>query len=124
MLLKLCTREKALKNIHSNIHYITKVLQSGIRSYLADKVNNKYGTFSPEDIQTMVSIYRTLTPREREVFYLRAQGFSIKEISEKLFISPKTVDNHCTNLMRKLNIHSSFDIVRIAVRLGLINISR
>ncbi len=53
---------------------------------------------------------------------LLAEGFSSKEIAEKLFISPKTVENHRANIMNKLDLHSTMELVRYAVRLGLIDV--
>ena len=57
-----------------------------------------------------------LTPREREVVQLIAEGKSGKEIATVLSISDKTVETHRTNLMRKLGIHSISEIVRYAIR--------
>lgn len=61
----------------------------------------------------------TLTKREREILKLVAEGFSNKEIAAYLYISPKTVDNHRTNLMRKLDLHSAQALTSFALRLGL-----
>jgi DNA-binding NarL/FixJ family response regulator len=61
-----------------------------------------------------------LTEREREVLKLVAEGHSTKEIAEKLSISAKTVDNHRTNLMRKLNIHDVASLTRHAIEQGLV----
>ena len=63
--------------------------------------------------------YGALTEREREVFRLAVEGKSNVEIAGILSISPKTVDNHRTHLMNKLEIHSSADLVRYATRRGL-----
>ncbi|MEJ2691094.1 MAG: response regulator transcription factor [Deltaproteobacteria bacterium] len=60
----------------------------------------------------------SLTKREREILKLVAEGFSNKEIAAYLFISPKTVDNHRTNLMRKLDLHSAQALTSYAMRLG------
>jgi DNA-binding NarL/FixJ family response regulator len=53
---------------------------------------------------------------------LLAQGLSNKQIAEKLFISPKTVENHRSNILRKLNLHSTIELVRYAARLGIIDV--
>lgn len=63
-----------------------------------------------------------LTPREQEVLILIAEGFTNPEIAEKLVISVKTVDRHRENLMRKLNMHSRIDLVKYAIKLGLIDL--
>ena len=50
------------------------------------------------------------------------EGFSVREIADKLYISPKTVENHRSNLMRKLDLHNAVELVRYAARLGLIDV--
>lgn len=62
----------------------------------------------------------TLSPREREVLQLATEGYGNPEIAEKLFISPRTAETHRTNLMRKLGLQSQTDLVRFAIRKGLI----
>jgi len=62
-----------------------------------------------------------LTEREREVLQLVAEGHSTKVIASKLGISAKTVDNHRTNLMRKLNIHDIASLTRHALESGLLD---
>ena len=62
-----------------------------------------------------------LTSRETEVLQMIAQGFNNNTIGERLFISPKTVDTHRTNLMRKLNAHNAASLTRIAIEAGLIS---
>lgn len=61
-----------------------------------------------------------LTQRERMVLQLAAEGHNNNEIAEKLFISPRTAETHRANLMRKLAIQSQTDLVRFAIRKGLI----
>ena len=61
-----------------------------------------------------------LTPREREVLSLAAEGLSTTEMAEKLFISPRTAETHRTNLMQKLGLQTQTDLVRFAIRKGLI----
>ncbi len=61
-----------------------------------------------------------LTPREREVLALLAEGASNEEIAAALVISPKTVERHRENIMRKLNLHSRAELVRYAIRKGII----
>jgi PAS domain S-box-containing protein len=66
--------------------------------------------------------YGTLTAREQEVLRPLAEGLSSKEIAQKLFISPKTVENHRANIMNKLDLHSTIELVRYAAKLGLIDV--
>jgi two-component system response regulator NreC len=61
-----------------------------------------------------------LTPREQEVLTLLADGDSNNEIANQLFISPKTVARHRENIMRKLNLHSRTELVKYAIRKGII----
>ncbi len=61
-----------------------------------------------------------LTPREREVLALAAEGLSMAAMAEQLFISPRTAETHRTNLMQKLGLQSQTDLVRFAIRKGLI----
>ncbi len=61
-----------------------------------------------------------LTDREREILQLVAESHSTREIAAKLAISIKTVDNHRTNLMRKLNLHDVASLTRYALEVGLI----
>jgi DNA-binding NarL/FixJ family response regulator len=62
-----------------------------------------------------------LTDREREILKLVAESYSTKEIALKLGISVKTVDNHRTNLMRKINLHDVASLTRYALEIGLID---
>jgi DNA-binding CsgD family transcriptional regulator len=64
--------------------------------------------------------YETLTAREREVLYLAARGLTNREIAMALFISPRTVETHRANLMRKLNLRTQADLIRYALRRGII----
>jgi len=61
-----------------------------------------------------------LTDREREVLELLADGMTNSEIGEQLSISPKTVARHRENIMAKLNLHSRTDLVKYAIRKGII----
>jgi two-component system response regulator NreC len=61
-----------------------------------------------------------LTEREREVLRYLAEGTSNEEIAVSLVISPKTVERHRENIMRKLNMHSRTELVRYAIRKGII----
>jgi two-component system response regulator NreC len=64
--------------------------------------------------------HETLTAREREVLQLAAEGKTGAEIAARLHISPRTVENHRANLMRKLGLKNQSELVRYAVRRGLI----
>lgn len=61
-----------------------------------------------------------LTEREIEILKLISEGYSNKEVGEKLFISHRTVDTHRTNLMQKLDVHNVAGLVRVAIQEGLV----
>ena len=61
-----------------------------------------------------------LTTREREVFGLAAEGQSSADIAARLGISPRTAETHRANLMRKLGLHNQTDLVRFAIRQGIL----
>ncbi|MDR5683207.1 MAG: response regulator transcription factor [Armatimonadota bacterium] len=61
-----------------------------------------------------------LTPREREVLTLIAEGLTNQEIAKRLYISIKTVQTHRAHIMEKLNLHDRTELVRYAIRKGLI----
>ena len=136
-------------SMHSKIDYITEAFKAGAKGYLvkesaAEKLveglnaisKNEYfldASLSPQVIRNLIATkdkeakitdtgYGALTPREQEIMRLVAEGLSSKVIAEKLFISPKTVENHRTNIMNKLDIHSTLELVRYAARLGLIDV--
>jgi DNA-binding NarL/FixJ family response regulator len=64
--------------------------------------------------------YSALTEREREILKLVAEGYTNNQIAERLTISPKTVDTHRTHIMDKLNLHSRAELVKYAMRRGLL----
>jgi DNA-binding NarL/FixJ family response regulator len=64
--------------------------------------------------------YETLTPREREVLHLVAEGLTSVEIAGRLYISPRTAESHRANLMRKLGLRSRTDLVRFAFQRGIV----
>ena len=87
------------------------------------------GSYTPDVALTPRSIARPpvempLSPREREVLTLIAQGSTTKEIASKLGVSFGTVDTHRTNLMRKLKIRNVAGLVVYAFRAGLIEVPR
>lgn len=66
--------------------------------------------------------YDALTDRERQVFKLIAEGQTSKEIAQALGLSVKTVITHRTNLMQKLGLHNRAELIKAAVRLGVIRV--
>jgi DNA-binding NarL/FixJ family response regulator len=82
-------------------------------------LSGRLGETSPES-ETALSGER-LTPREREVVQLIAEGKTSKEVATTLDISTKTAETHRSNIMRKLEFHSVSEIVRYAVRNEMID---
>jgi DNA-binding NarL/FixJ family response regulator len=66
--------------------------------------------------------YDTLTSREREVLLLAAQGHTSAEIAAQLSISPRTAESHRSNLMQKLGLRSQSDLIRFALRRGILDL--
>lgn len=64
--------------------------------------------------------YETLTTREREALKLAAEGHTNAEIADKLFISPRTAETHRANLSRKLRLNNQSELIRYAIRRGLL----
>ena len=135
--------------MHSKVDYIVKAFQAGATGYVvkesaserllqgmdtvlkgeyfmdssvSHKVVKKLMQFPEKGAKITDASYDTLTPREQEIMVLLTEGLSSKEIADKLFISPKTVDNHRSNIFRKLNLHSVIELIRYAARLGIIDV--
>lgn len=101
----------AIKNIYDGKDYfnadVTKALVSD------DKPNSfhQYSKKSP--------LLQELTNREKEIIKYISQGLTNVQVGEKLFISPRTVDTHRTNIMKKLEIHNVASLIRFAFQNGL-----
>ena len=133
-------------SMHSDESYVLRALKAGARGYLlkdsaeADliqavrAVSDGKAFFSPaigkllvEDYVRQIrqrgveDSYELLTPRERELLQLLAEGQTTKEIAAALNLSPHTVDTHRGNLMQKLNLHSIPELILYAVRKGVIS---
>ncbi|MBX3001032.1 MAG: response regulator transcription factor [Caldilineaceae bacterium] len=91
-------------------------LYASLAQYLLNEViNQPGGAATPSNTEE-------LTAREREVLIYIAEGSTNREIAEKLVISPKTVDRHRENIMRKLNMHNRVELVKYAIEKGLISV--
>jgi two-component system response regulator NreC len=66
--------------------------------------------------------YEQLTPRERQVFHLMAEGLTNAEIGKRLFIATRTAETHRMSIMRKLTLGSQTDVVIYALRRGLLGL--
>jgi two-component system, NarL family, response regulator NreC len=67
-----------------------------------------------------LDLYETLTTRERQVLQLAAEGRTNADIAAALFVSPRTVETHRAHLMRKLGLRTQADLIRYALRRGII----
>jgi two-component system response regulator NreC len=133
--------------MHENEEYVYQILKSGASGYVlksagkdeleaairAAAKGEKF--FSPRISQLMAEGYVKrvegtpdapkgdvpLTRREREILALVASGLTNQQIADQLFISPRTVDTHRTNIMQKLAIHDLANLVRYAIEHGIIS---
>lgn len=96
---------------HHRTFFTTKVAQLVLEGYLRP---------DPESDRSLRSV---LTPREREVIQLLAEGKTTKEVATTLNLSVKTAETHRTNLMRKLDLHSVVDLTLYAVRNGIVHVA-
>jgi two-component system response regulator NreC len=130
-----------LLTVHAEDEYILEALRAGIRGYVLKKQAGADlvrairevaagGVYlSPSISATLVEAVRdvgskagepALSPREREVLQLVAEGKTTKEIGTILGVSAKTADAHRTRLMQKLKIHDTASLTRYAIRQGVI----
>lgn len=103
---------KAIRALNAGDEYFTNdVSQTIAKSYLKE-------TQLAEQRKTETHI----TPREKEIIKYVAEGMLNKEIAEKLCISIRTVDTHKTHILNKLELKSSVDLVRYAIKNGIIDL--
>jgi len=134
-------------SMHSKIDYITEAFKAGALSYvlkdsateslllglrsiskgeyyidnsIAPEVVSRLKGISDQEEENYNSAYDKLTSREQQVFRLLVEGTPIKDIAGTLYISPKTVENHRGSIMKKLDIHSTLELIRYAVQIGLL----
>jgi DNA-binding NarL/FixJ family response regulator len=130
--------------MHADEEYILQILQAGASGYVVkqaapeelvaavEAVCHGETFLSPVVSRTVLEEYRhraeamagqdsldSLTPREREVLQLIAEGRPPREIAETLYISIKTVETHRAHLMHKLNTRNTAELIRYAIRKGI-----
>lgn len=128
-------------SMHKEALYVREVLKAGARGYiLKDAIDTELlsamrsvargdGYISPAVSGALLTDYReqssnpldTLSTREREVLQLIAEGKTNKEVATKLNLSVYTVDSHRGKIMEKLNLHSAGELVRFAMKNGLVD---
>ena len=136
-------------SMHSKIDYIAEAFQAGATGYvskdsasdmllhglekvskgeffmdssISHKVIEKLTKLPVREAKVFDDDYSSLTPREQEVMRMLAEGASPKEAASRLFISPKTIENHRANIMKKLSLKGTMELVRYAARIGLIDV--
>ncbi|MGA3193939.1 MAG: response regulator transcription factor [Terriglobales bacterium] len=110
----LVTAVEALRN--NKIYFTPRVASMVLEGYLQ---NEEKARARPAPITPGVA---RLTPREREIVQLLAEGKSSRDVAEALDMSVKTADTHRANIMRKLNLHSVGDLVLYAVRNHIVHV--
>ena len=133
--------------MHTNEEYVFQFLQAGAAGYLVKQsapgelvaairaVFQGQSFLSPSISKAVIDEYvrqagataitdslDTLTPREREVLQLMAEGYTMREIGEQLHISIKTAGVHRTNILQKLHLTSMTDLTRYAIRKSIISL--
>ena len=135
--------------MHANEEYVFEFLQAGASGYLVKQtaptelvtaihaIYQGDSFLSPSISKAVITefvrqseaagkedSYEKLTDREREVLQLIAEGHSVKEVAEQLHISIKTVATHKVHLLDKLNIHNMTELVKYAIRKGVISLDQ
>jgi DNA-binding NarL/FixJ family response regulator len=129
--------------MHSDRRYVTEMLRAGAAGYLlkdcaADELARAIRQVGRGDMylgagvtadlvdeyigrlpESEAGICASLTPREREVLQLLAEGCTTKEAAARLEVSVKTVETHRANMMRRLNLRSLAELTKYAIREGL-----
>lgn len=91
------------------------------RRYLSPPLSDRaIEAYREKAAATAVDRYETLTAREREVLHLAAEGYTNAEIAARLGISQRTAETHRAHLMHKLGLHKQADLIRYALRRGII----
>ena len=130
--------------MHQEDEYILQAVRAGASGYLVKdsaasellaavrSLHAGRGHFGPQAAKALAEQlqhperqvedpYGRLTPREREVFHLIAEGLTTKEIARKLDISAKTAENHRARVLDKLDVRNTAELVRLALRRGLLD---
>lgn len=92
------------------------------KNYLSPEISGKVieGYLKGQQLHAPVTIWDTLTSREREILKLVGEGYKNREIADDLCISLKTVEKHRENLMKKLDLHTASALTSYAIEKGLV----
>ena len=110
-------------SMHASAEHVFQALEAGVRGYLLKESAAKEICDAVRAVhlgrRTAVSPLDSLSPRERQILKLVADGYSSARIAEMLHLSPKTVDTYRSRLMEKLNISDIASLVKFAIQHGL-----
>jgi DNA-binding NarL/FixJ family response regulator len=133
-------------SMHTNEAYVLRALKSGAAGYvlkgsgateliqairevaqghryLSPPLSERAIEFYVQKAQgTPLDLYETLTTREREVLQLAAQSCNNADVASRLSISPRTVESYRTNVMHKLGLRTQTDLIRYALRQGILQV--
>lgn len=104
------------------IHAINEVIEGNayFSSRITKTIVKNYSEMKKDDTKKSDKSETLLSPREKEILKLIAEGMTNKEISSILFISEYTVKAHKTNIMKKLDVHKTNGLIKYAIKTGLI----
>jgi DNA-binding NarL/FixJ family response regulator len=88
--------------------------------FLSAKISERFQASGQKVKDTPLDAYKTLTAREREILQMTVEGRTSVEVGEKLMISPRTVEIHRRNLATKLGIKNQADLIRFAIKRGIL----
>ena len=107
-------------NVSDLIHAIHEVASG--RHYLSPPLSERaIEVYLEKTRDVALDPYDTLTSREKEVLQLAVEGMSNADIAVRLFISPRTAETHRANMMRKLHLHTQTDLIKFALKKGLLS---
>ena len=131
-------------SMHNNEAYVLEALRSGAKAYILKESSPEELVHAIKEVSSgrrylssplteraieaytqrtevkPIDPYDQLTTREREILQLTAQGITNVDIASRLYISPRTVETHRTNLMRKLSLHNHTQLIQFAIQHGII----
>lgn len=91
------------------------------RQYISEALADTIETYTKKAKDGVVSdSYEMLSNREREVLHLAAEGLTNAEIADRLFLSPRTIEDHRSSMMHKLGLRTHVDLIRYALRRGIL----
>jgi two-component system response regulator NreC len=103
------------------VNAVRQVVQGN--QYLSAKLSERLKNSGQKMMDTPSDAYETLTAREREILQMTVEGRTSHEIGEKLMVSPRTIEVHRSNFMNKLGIHNQAELIRFAIKRGILQMN-